>query len=53
MFKHTQRICWQHPTNCFSVFDDFVGLALKGLMAKQITVSFGEMRGGCLNMIEN
>ena len=31
MVKHTQTIRWQQPTNCFSVFDDFVRLALKGL----------------------
>ena len=24
-------ICWQQSTNCLSVFDHFVGLALKGL----------------------
>ena len=29
--QQTQRICWQQPTNCLSVFDNFVGLALKGL----------------------
>ena len=30
--KHTQRIRWQFlPTNCLSVFDHFMGLALKGL----------------------
>ena len=31
MVKHTQTIRWQKPTNCLSVFDHFVGLALKGL----------------------
>ena len=31
MVKHTQLIRWQKPTNCFSVFDHFVGLALKEL----------------------
>ena len=31
MIKHTQIICWQQLTNCLSVFDHFVGLALKGL----------------------
>ena len=31
MVKHTQLICWQQPTNCLSVFDHFVGLALNGL----------------------
>ena len=29
MVKHTQTIGRQHPTNCLSVFDHFVGLALK------------------------
>ena len=31
MVKHTQTIRRQQPTNCLSVFDQFVGLALKGL----------------------
>ena len=31
MFKHTQTIRRFLPTNCLSVFDHFVGLALKGL----------------------
>ena len=31
MIKHTQTIRQQQPTNCLSVFDHFVGLALKGL----------------------
>ena len=31
MVKHTQTIRWLFPTNCLSVFDHFVGLALKGL----------------------
>ena len=31
MVKHTQTIRWQIPTNCLSVFDHFVGLAIKGL----------------------
>ena len=33
MFKHTQTIRRQQPTNCLSVFEHFVGLALKGLIA--------------------
>ena len=32
MVKHTQTIRRQQPTNCLSVFDHFVGLALKELM---------------------
>ena len=31
MVKHTQTIRRQQPTNCLSVFDHFVGLALNGL----------------------
>ena len=31
MLKHTRTIRWQMPTNCLSVFDNFVGLELKGL----------------------
>ena len=31
MFKHTQTIRRQEPTNFLSVFDHFLGLALKGL----------------------
>ena len=30
MVKHTQTIRRKLPTNCLSVFDRFVGLALKG-----------------------
>ena len=30
MVKHTQTICQQKPTNCLSVLDHFVGLALGG-----------------------
>ena len=31
MLKHTQIIRRLLPTNCLSLFDHFVGLALKGL----------------------
>ena len=31
MVKHTQTIRRLSPTNCLSVFDNFVGLAIKGL----------------------
>ena len=31
MVKHTRTIHLLLPTNCLSVFDHFVGLALKGL----------------------
>ena len=33
MVKHTKTIHQQKPTNCLSVSDHFVGLALKGLWA--------------------
>ena len=33
MFRHTQTISGQQPTNSLSVFGHFVELALKGLMA--------------------
>ena len=32
MVKHTQTIRRQQPTNCLTVFDHFVGLALEGLL---------------------
>ena len=31
MVKHTQTVHRQQPTNCLSMFDHFVGLALKEL----------------------
>ena len=34
MVKHTQTIRRLQPTNCLSVFDHFVGFALKRLEAK-------------------
>ena len=34
MVKHTETIRRQQPANCLSVFDRFVGLALKGLTFK-------------------
>ena len=37
MVKHTQTIRRLLPTNCLSVFDHFVGLALKGLIQQTIT----------------
>ena len=40
MVKHTQTIRRQKSTNCFSMFDHFVGLALKGLNHEIIL--FGE-----------
>ena len=38
MVKHTQTIRRLLPTNCLSVFDHFVWLALKGLMSERILV---------------
>ena len=32
MVKHTQANCGQQPTNCFSVFDQFMWFVLRGLM---------------------
>ena len=44
MVKHIQTICRQEPTNLLSVFDHFVGLALKGLIELIIViVIFGEV----------
>ena len=39
MVKHTQTIRRELPTNCLSVFDHFVGLALKGLNKVKIILS--------------
>ena len=40
MVKHTQTIRREQPTNCLSVFDHFVKLALKGLtVTVSVTVS--------------
>ena len=33
MVKHLQTIRQQNPTNCLSVYEHFVGLALKGLIS--------------------
>ena len=53
--KHTQTIRWLLPTNCWSGFDHFVGLALKGLIrvliliVKQILIFF---KGTLLRTVE-
>ena len=39
MVKHTQKIRRQQPTNCLSVFDSFMRLALKGLIGKMTAPS--------------
>ena len=38
MVKHTQKIRLLLPTNCLSVFDHFVELALKGLTTKTTVI---------------
>ena len=38
MVKHAQTIRWLSPTNCLSVFDDFVGLTLKGTYCDHVEV---------------
>ena len=38
---HIQTIRWQKSTNCLSVFDHFVGLALKGLTKNKTEVRKG------------
>ena len=40
MAKHTQTIRRQQPTNCFRMFDHFVGLALKELNTPQNVITF-------------
>ena len=42
MLKHTQTICWQMLMNILSVFDNFVGLAVKGLKGDSSAVFFCE-----------
>ena len=39
MVKYTQTIRQQQPTNCLSIFEHFVGLALKGFMSKKAAKS--------------
>ena len=41
MVKHTQTIRRQSPTNCLSVLDHFVELALKGLRKLEADQNFG------------
>ena len=42
MLKHTQTIRWKMPTNCSSVFHNFVRLALQGLKGDSSAVFFCE-----------
>ena len=48
MVKHTQTIRRKLPTNCLSVFDHFVGLALKGLRKdtklSKVRLSMGDVK---------
>ena len=43
MVKHTQTTRQQNPTNCLSVFDHFVGLALKGFISFNKVFEFGRV----------
>ena len=43
MVKHTQTIRRQKPTNCLSVFDHFVGLALEGLKSGCL-INFSQLK---------
>ena len=36
MVKHTQTICRLLPTNCLNVFEQFMGLAFKGLTEQRL-----------------
>ena len=53
MAKHTQTIRRQKPTNCLSVSDHFVGLALKGLnvnFAKKHFAYSPQLFGSSINL---
>ena len=43
MVKHSQQFVGKLPTNCLSVFDYFLGLALKGLIQQyaKVKINFG------------
>ena len=43
MVKNTQTIRWLWQTNCFTVFDHFVGLALKGLFQRNLPLKCPKM----------
>ena len=43
MVKHTQTIRRLLPTNCLSVFDHFVGFALKGLISNDEFNQYDEL----------
>ena len=42
MVKHIQAIFQQQPTNCLYVFDDFLVLVLKGLIAELLLINLIE-----------
>ena len=48
MVKHTQTIRRQKFTNCLSVFDHFVRLALKGLTDRRMQNPMKRLRWGTL-----
>ena len=39
MAKHPKAILRQKPTNCLTVFDDFVGLALKRVKHRHLVIT--------------
>ena len=45
MIKHIQTIRWLLPTIFLSVFDHFVGLALKGLKITLVDKEYGKIKG--------
>ena len=60
MVKHTQTIRGQQPTNCLSVFDHFVGLALKVLKTYLLLTKITSLCGShkkdhhkCFTFLEN
>ena len=53
-WSNALTIRWQQPTNCFSVFDHFVRLALKGFKKKQMCFTlffFQECSSSLLSVI--
>ena len=57
MVKHIQTIRRQQPTNCLSVFDHFVKLALKGLIiylfiSLRITTTLKTVKGWIVKALD-
>ena len=57
MVKHTQTIRRQQPTNCLTVFDHFVKLALKGLIiylfiSLRITTTLKTVKGWIVEALD-